>query len=299
MTGSARVALRSATAAAFTGLLTMGGVGLFWLAGSGALDARTSGPDAPADLLVLGAAGAGAVLLLWFGLGATLAALATLPGTIGRVSAASAERVTPAAVRRMTAVVLGATLATAATPVAHAGGSLSGAAPSATTSQTVMPPAPDPAFGVTARPQVTVTDRPPVADAAPDPGRPTPATAPDPAFGAASTTTALTDPAARTDQADPAAAAHTDQAAPNPPALGPLGPAPQTPSTGGGPRTVTVIRGDSLWSIAHRHLGAHATAQQIAGEWPRWYAANRGVIGSNPNLIRAGQVLTVPTSGPS
>ena len=51
MTGSARVALRSATAAAFTGLLTMGGVGLFWLAGSGALDAvRTSGPDAPADL---------------------------------------------------------------------------------------------------------------------------------------------------------------------------------------------------------------------------------------------------------
>ena len=67
----------------------------------------------------------------------------------------------------------------------------------------------------------------------------------------------------------------------------------------GPPGTVTVVRGDSLWAIAHRHLGAQANAQQIAREWPRWYAANRTVIGPNPNLIRAGQVLTVPTSGPS
>jgi len=60
-----------------------------------------------------------------------------------------------------------------------------------------------------------------------------------------------------------------------------------------------VARGDSLWAIAARHLGPHATRRQVAHEWPRWYAANRKVIGADPNLIRAGQVLTAPTSGAS
>ena len=53
----------------------------------------------------------------------------------------------------------------------------------------------------------------------------------------------------------------------------------------------------NLWAIAARHLGHHATPLQVAREWPRWYAANRTVIGPNPNLIRVGQVLTVPTPG--
>jgi len=276
MDGSAPLARRSASAAIVAVLLTSGGAWLFWLAGGSSLDAvRASGPDAPADLLVLGAAGVGAALLLWLGVGVTLAALAAIPGAVGRISAAASDRVTPDAVRRVTAVVLGASLATAATPVAHAGGSLSWRGPSATTSQIsqtsqeVTAPAPDPAFGVTARP--------PVADAAPDPGRPAPASAPDPGFGAELTSTPT----------------------PSPPALGPLGPAMHTPSNGSRPGTVTVVRGDSLWAIAHRHLGAQANAQQIAREWPRWYAANRSVIGPNPNLIRAGQVLAVPTSGPS
>jgi nucleoid-associated protein YgaU len=60
-----------------------------------------------------------------------------------------------------------------------------------------------------------------------------------------------------------------------------------------------VVRGDSLWVIARHHLGPNATAQQVAREWARWYAANRSVIGSNPNLIRAGQVLTAPNPGSS
>jgi nucleoid-associated protein YgaU len=59
---------------------------------------------------------------------------------------------------------------------------------------------------------------------------------------------------------------------------------------------VTVVRGDSLWAIAARHLGPHSTTQQIAHEWPRWYAANRTVIGPDPDLIRVGQVLSVPPS---
>ena len=85
-----------------------------------------------------------------------------------------------------------------------------------------------------------------------------------------------------------------------PPALGPLGPAPHTVSPGApSSATVTVVRGDSLWVIAARHLGPQATRRQVAREWPRWYAANRAVIGPNPNHILVGQVLTVPSPGAS
>jgi nucleoid-associated protein YgaU len=226
----------------------------------------------------------GAALLLWLGLGVTLAALAAVPGSVGRISAAAAEHVAPAAVRRVTAVVLGATLATVAAPMAHAGGSLATPALSAATSHTPAAAAPDPAFGVTVRP--------PVADAAPDPGRSTPAAAPDPGFGVGSTTTHAPVPTTTS-------VPRSTKTAPSSPVLGPLGPAPHTPAAGCRPATVTVVRGDTLWDIAARQIGPHATAEQIAREWPRWYAANRAVIGPTPNLIRAGQVLTVPNPGPS
>lgn len=55
-----------------------------------------------------------------------------------------------------------------------------------------------------------------------------------------------------------------------------------------------VRRGDSLWDIASRHLGAEATATEIAHEWPRWYAANRSRIGDDPDLIVPGQRLVPP-----
>lgn len=58
---------------------------------------------------------------------------------------------------------------------------------------------------------------------------------------------------------------------------------------------VVVHRGDTLWSIAARHLGADATTTDVAAEWPRWYAANRELIGDDPDLIRPGQELVVPT----
>ncbi|MFK5689656.1 LysM peptidoglycan-binding domain-containing protein [Ornithinimicrobium sp. LYQ92] len=57
---------------------------------------------------------------------------------------------------------------------------------------------------------------------------------------------------------------------------------------------VVVHRGDTLWSIAARHLGADATTTDVATEWPRWYAANRDLIGDDPDLIRPGQELVVP-----
>jgi nucleoid-associated protein YgaU len=57
---------------------------------------------------------------------------------------------------------------------------------------------------------------------------------------------------------------------------------------------VVVRRGDSLWDIAARHLGADASAAEIAQEWPRWHAANAAVIGPDPDLLLAGQRLRPP-----
>lgn len=49
----------------------------------------------------------------------------------------------------------------------------------------------------------------------------------------------------------------------------------------------TIASGDTLSGIAQHYYGD-------ASRWPELYEANRGVIGSNPNHIRVGQVLTIP-----
>jgi nucleoid-associated protein YgaU len=55
-----------------------------------------------------------------------------------------------------------------------------------------------------------------------------------------------------------------------------------------------VRTGDTLWDIAARHLGPHATPQEIAHEWPRWWRSNASVVGRDPDVLRPGQVLTAP-----
>ena len=60
------------------------------------------------------------------------------------------------------------------------------------------------------------------------------------------------------------------------------------------PVRVVVRDGDSLWKLAARELGPAATAEAIAARWPDWYAANRHVIGNDPDLIYPGQVLRIP-----
>jgi len=57
----------------------------------------------------------------------------------------------------------------------------------------------------------------------------------------------------------------------------------EPPATG----TYTVVKGDSLWKIAQKLLGAGAKYTLI-------YDANKDVIGSDPNKIYPGQVLTIP-----
>jgi resuscitation-promoting factor RpfA len=58
--------------------------------------------------------------------------------------------------------------------------------------------------------------------------------------------------------------------------------------------TRTVRAGDTLWDLAAAHLDPDATVAQVAAAWPRWYEANREVIGADPDLLLPGQVLHVP-----
>lgn len=67
-----------------------------------------------------------------------------------------------------------------------------------------------------------------------------------------------------------------------------------------GSTTEAVVQpGDSLWTIAARHLGSEATDANVAKAWPRWYEANRSVIGESPELLQPGWVLHAPLAVPS
>ncbi|WP_236121218.1 LysM peptidoglycan-binding domain-containing protein [Cellulomonas palmilytica] len=65
---------------------------------------------------------------------------------------------------------------------------------------------------------------------------------------------------------------------------------------GNGSAVVVVEAGDSLWSIAAAHLPHGASDAQVAAAWPRWYEANRDVVGDDPDVLLPGQVLTAPVT---
>ena len=83
-------------------------------------------------------------------------------------------------------------------------------------------------------------------------------------------------------------------------------PEPQPAAAGTPPRatasaapTYAVVPGDCLWSIAARILGRNATARAVDRGWRAIYAANRDAIGSDPNLIHPGLVLSLPPLDPT
>ncbi len=66
-----------------------------------------------------------------------------------------------------------------------------------------------------------------------------------------------------------------------------------------GAETYLVRTGDSLWDIARHHLPDGSSDTAVARAWPRWYLANRALIGSDPALIRPGMRLRFPDLRPT
>ncbi len=289
--------------------LAAGGVGgrVFWTVGTQSFAAvTTGGPSSPTDLLLLGACVLGLGLTAWLGLGVLLATAAALPGAAGRAGGLVAERFAPALVRRAVVVALGGALMAGLPVAAHADTPRPG--PVAT--QVGVAPAPDPAFAVTGgslsvdgstTPAPTSTGSTPTSTpSGTTTGPAASTTAPDPGFAVTS----------------PTPAPSTTPVAPTPrpaPTLGPLGPASGRTAPADSPTatpthttatapigaTIRVQRGDTLWGIAARHLGGHATPAAVVAEWHRWYAANRAVVGADPDRIVPGQELTAPSAAPS
>ena len=259
----------AAVALAAVSLVVAAAVGSIFLSTSS--DAWTAiaaaGPASPADGILIVVALGGALLSLWVGLGTALSALSALPGALGQASTLLAARIAPTAVRKVVAFVLGTALSAALVP---------GTAVARTGHEA-------PRAAVVASAQYAAGALGSAVDSAPN------------------ASFSLVSDAVHTSDAIHAIQAiqarnGTDRApAPS------WSPERSTPSANSEDRVVELVvhRGDSLWSIAARHLGREATTSQIDAEWHRWFAANRLVIGDDPNAIRPGQVLSSPTSAPA
>ncbi len=57
---------------------------------------------------------------------------------------------------------------------------------------------------------------------------------------------------------------------------------------------VRVSPGDTLWGLARRTLADDAAHRQVERRWRAIYAANRRVVGDDPDLIHPGQRLLLP-----
>lgn len=68
---------------------------------------------------------------------------------------------------------------------------------------------------------------------------------------------------------------------------------PATTTEASPPRAHVVAPGESLWSIV-RDRSPGASDADLATAVVRWHAANRGVIGPDPDLIQPGQRLVPP-----
>ena len=257
--GCLRRACVAASTAVFVG--TAAGA-LRWAAGSPATICHAIGADRNFDRLFTHAAALLAWLgLSWFCIAVSLEILGRLPGLVGQVCSAVAANVNPRIVRRLAQAAIGMTIAAGplSTPFAWA-------APVATVATTT-----------------TVTMPGEVSADRPLGSGPAPVVAPS----VLAPELALDRPAGSFVAARPAAPRVVTPTAPSAIVAGV--PHREAPREG-----YIVRRGDALWNIAARHLGAGASAADIAREWPRWYAANRSVIGPNPSLLRPGELLLPP-----
>ena len=244
-----------------------------YAAGGTLLSPALVAPDPSSPVLMLlagfGAAAAGVALTLWWAAGAVFALAGCLLHRTGFHSAgARVLSLAPGPLRRLSAALLGLSLAAGTVP-AHAA---DGTEPARVQASPVALPN-------------TSTDAPRILGSHTlDPriqGHK------DPSHAAATVVRAPAGNAPAEDEGE----------------ISPLWrPLPQQPSGSnlvtGTPRPdpghVVVSAGDTLWSLAGEQLGPLAGDAEIAALWPRWYEANRDTIGPDPGLIRPGQVLTVP-----
>lgn len=103
-------------------------------------------------------------------------------------------------------------------------------------------------------------------------------------------------PSAPVDLDWPDTGAAETEPAPEPPPSAPVRGA--AVSSGRAADAVVVQPGDTLWGMAEQALeeqsGAAPTDRQVASAWPSWWAANRPVVGDDPDLLRPGTELQPP-----
>ena len=292
--GVAATSTRHGARGAGGGLLAAGAAAVlaWWLTrvvGNLATRADSTVPLSPHESLTLLAAVLGLAVATWLAVGVLLAVLAHLPGRLGASSRRMAEQVAPALSRRVAAVLVGAALGGALAPgTATAEGTPVHGAHDA-------PAAPSPTFSPH---DALGSGRP--AGPKDSPHSAVPHLAGSPAFAPSTSVDRGSGAAGGTpDTTGPRAAAPAPSWVPQRP---PVRPQPSTrlvttPPPADQPAGVVVRRGDTLWSIARDHLGPDASDAEVAAHWPRWHAANRGVIGPDADALLPGQVLRPPGIG--
>lgn len=235
----------------------------------------------------------GVLAATWVGASALVAGTCAAVRSAGgawRAGEAAVQRWAPGLVRRALAVAVAAGVGLGAAAGAHAAVEAPPAPPGITVDLGWTPTADlaavgEPTPGPTADPATIL------------PGSTATPSVADPALDAAASSAPTPDaPATATPAPVPPAAVAPVTVAPVAltPLAAPVTDVPAAPAPVGG--TVEVRPGDTLWGIAARALGADASDAAIAAEWPRWYAANAATIGPDPDVLRPGQVLVVPTA---
>lgn len=257
---------------------------------------------------------ASAVIWLLFGWGCGvlgLAALARIPGALGRFGRAALGRIAPAAVRRVVIAGLGVSVLTgaAACGVEQSTGAIQQAAHRPASSVVVLS---DTALGALPHAaelgrQAAVMGAGRVADVVENaaPGIAGPVTAERGVLSPATAGPGVAQHAGRGRRGDSVNVdwpVHRPTTAPRTatpvdldwPTTSPPGIAASRQHDQASEKIVIVRPGDSLWLIASTDLGLGADDASIDAAWRQWYRTNRSVIGADPNLIEPGQQLRAP-----
>lgn len=277
------------------------------LSGSGS---ATDGDVADAAMLTV-ASVAVWLLLVWVLLISTVALVGRFPGTVGSAARAALVALAPVAVRNVLLTVVGASVVSGLAGCATVGagpdsvspGPAGGAAgTSASVMATTAPAAQLRAERLVGIATLRISDRIAVEGSAVRSVGPEPAAGGPVAGGRATdgpTSSGATSGGPATPSLDwPATAAGSAPSGPSAssaPAVSVDWPGPAAHGARAADRSVVVLRGDSLWSIAARSLPAGADDATVDRTWRAWYAANTPVIGSDPDHLLPGQILVPPT----